>query len=127
MRISTRSSSTTCLCPTTCCSETRPAGGTPPSPPWPKRAWPSGGGRHCARAAALRVLASQPGPDRDDALRELGELDAYTNAIKALGVRETIRLLDGQESGPASSIAKVAMNVLLRRTFEATLQLAVKL
>ena len=75
------------------------------------------------RAAALRVLASQPGPDRDDALRELGELDAYANAIKALGVRETIRLLDGQESGPASSIAKVAMNVLLRRTFQATLQL----
>lgn len=75
------------------------------------------------RAAALRVLAAQPGPDRDDALRELGELDAYTNAIKALGVRETIRLLDGQALGPASSIAKVAMNVLLRRTFQATLQL----
>ncbi|OBG38020.1 acyl-CoA dehydrogenase [Mycobacterium alsense] len=75
------------------------------------------------RAAALRSLASRPGPDRDDALRELGELDAYTNAIKALGVRETIRLLDGQPSGPASSIAKVAMNVLLRRTFEATLRL----
>ncbi|CQD07681.1 acyl-CoA dehydrogenase [Mycobacterium europaeum] len=75
------------------------------------------------RAAALRRLAAEPGPDRDDALRALGELDAYTNAIKALGVRETIRLLDGQVSGPASSIAKVAMNVLLRKTFEATLRL----
>ncbi|GLE52228.1 acyl-CoA dehydrogenase [Mycobacterium montefiorense] len=75
------------------------------------------------RAVAIRQLAAQPGPDRDDALRELGELDAYTNAIRALGVRETIRLLDGQASGPASSIAKVAMNVLLRRTFQATLQL----
>ncbi|ORW30115.1 acyl-CoA dehydrogenase [Mycobacterium paraense] len=75
------------------------------------------------RAVALRRLAAQPGPDRDDALRELGELDAYANAIRALGVRETIRLLDGQASGPASSIAKVAMNVLLRRTFQATLQL----
>lgn len=75
------------------------------------------------RAAALRALASKAGPDREDALRALGELDAYTNAIKALGVRETIRLLDGQASGPASSIAKVAMNVLLRRTFEATLKL----
>lgn len=75
------------------------------------------------RAVALRRLAAQPGPDRDDALRELGELDAYTNAIRALGVRETIRLLDGQPSGPATSIAKVAMNVLLRRTFQATLQL----
>jgi 3-oxochol-4-en-24-oyl-CoA dehydrogenase len=75
------------------------------------------------RAVAIRRLANQPGPDRDDALRELGELDAYTNAIRALGVRETIRLLDGQASGPASSIAKVAMNVLLRRTFQATLQL----
>jgi 3-oxochol-4-en-24-oyl-CoA dehydrogenase len=75
------------------------------------------------RAATLRRIASDPGPDRDDALRALGELDAYTNAIKALGVRETIRLLDGQASGPASSIAKVAMNVLLRRTFKATLEL----
>ncbi len=75
------------------------------------------------RAAALRRLAADPGPDRDDAQRALGELDAYTNAIKALGVRETIRLLDGQASGPASSIAKVAMNVLLRRTFKATLEL----
>jgi 3-oxochol-4-en-24-oyl-CoA dehydrogenase len=75
------------------------------------------------RAVALRRLAAEPGPDRDDALRALGELDAYTNAIKALGIQETIRLLDGQPSGPASSIAKVAMNVLLRRTFQATLQL----
>ncbi|MDT5175188.1 MAG: hypothetical protein QOG37_2439 [Mycobacterium sp.] len=79
------------------------------------------------RAAALRQLASKAGPDREDALRALGELDAYTNAIRALGVRETIRLLDGQPSGPASSIAKVAMNVLLRRTFEATLQLTGRL
>jgi alkylation response protein AidB-like acyl-CoA dehydrogenase len=79
------------------------------------------------RAAALRQLASKAGPDREDALRALGELDAYTNAIRALGVRETIRLLDGQASGPASSIAKVAMNVLLRSTFEATLQLTGRL
>ena len=75
------------------------------------------------RAVALRRLAAEPGPERDDAERALGELDAYANAIRALGVRETIRLLDGQPSGPASSIAKVAMNVLLRRTFEATLRL----
>jgi 3-oxochol-4-en-24-oyl-CoA dehydrogenase len=75
------------------------------------------------RAVALRRLAAEPGAERDDAERALGELDAYANAIRALGVRETIRLLDGQPSGPASSIAKVAMNVLLRRTFEATLRL----
>nr|WP_090338750.1 acyl-CoA dehydrogenase [Mycolicibacterium malmesburyense]CRL66725.1 acyl-CoA dehydrogenase [Mycolicibacterium malmesburyense] len=73
------------------------------------------------RAAPLRHVAEGPDGTRDDLLRELGELDAYANAIKALGVRETIRLLDGQASGPASSIAKVAMNVLLRRTFPATL------
>ncbi len=79
------------------------------------------------RAAGLRRMAAEPGPDRDDLLRALGELDAYTNAIKALGVRETIRLLDGQASGPASSIAKVAMNVLLRRTFKATLELTGRL
>jgi len=79
------------------------------------------------RAATLRRLAAEPGTDRDDVLRALGELDAYTNAIKALGVRETIRLLDGQASGPASSVAKVAMNVLLRRTFKATLELTGRL
>jgi alkylation response protein AidB-like acyl-CoA dehydrogenase len=79
------------------------------------------------RAATLRRLAAESGPDRDDVLRALGELDSYTNAIKALGVRETIRLLDGQASGPASSIAKVAMNVLLRRTFKATLELTGRL
>ncbi|OBB41509.1 acyl-CoA dehydrogenase [Mycobacterium sp. 852002-51961_SCH5331710] len=71
------------------------------------------------RSAPLRRATATS--NRDDTLRELGELDAYANAIKALGVRETIRLLDGQGSGPASSIAKVAMNVLLRHTFPATL------
>jgi 3-oxochol-4-en-24-oyl-CoA dehydrogenase len=73
------------------------------------------------RAAPLRRIAAGGDDDRIDAVREVGELDAYANAIKALGVRETIRLLDGQASGAASSIAKVAMNVLLRRTFDATL------
>ena len=73
------------------------------------------------RATALRAIAAAPGRSRDDAVRSLGELDAYANAIRALGVRETIRLLDGQEFGASSSIAKVAMNVLLRRTFQATL------
>ncbi|WP_205634988.1 acyl-CoA dehydrogenase family protein, partial [Mycolicibacterium elephantis] len=71
------------------------------------------------RAAALRRLATTPG--QEDMLRELGELDAYAHAIKALGVRETLRLLDGENSPATSSIAKVAMNVLLRRTFTATL------
>jgi alkylation response protein AidB-like acyl-CoA dehydrogenase len=76
------------------------------------------------RAIALRHLAAQRGPDQDAVVRALGELDAYTNAIKALGVRETIRLLDGQSAGPASSIAKVATSIMLRRTFKATLELA---
>ncbi|MEB3019643.1 acyl-CoA dehydrogenase [[Mycobacterium] crassicus] len=79
------------------------------------------------RALALRRIAAAPGRQRDDAMRALGELDAYSNAIKALGVRETIRLLDGQGNGAASSIAKVAMNVLLRRTFQATLATAGRL
>ena len=56
-------------------------------------------------------------------LSALGEADAYANAIKVLAVREVIRLLDGQTAGPASSITKVAMNVMLRRTFKATLEL----
>jgi alkylation response protein AidB-like acyl-CoA dehydrogenase len=83
-----------------------------------------GGYVNIDRAGALRQLATQQGPDRDAVVRALGDLDAYTNAIKALGVRETIRLLDGQSAGPASSIAKVATSILLRRTFKATLELA---
>lgn len=75
------------------------------------------------RAGALRDLAAAPGPHQDAVVRALGEIDAYTNAIKALGVRETIRLLDGQAAGPASSIAKVATGIMLRRTFKATLEL----
>lgn len=76
------------------------------------------------RAGALRTLAANAGPDQDAVVCALGELDAYTNAIKALGVRETLRLLDGQSAGPASSIAKVATSIMLRRTFKATLELA---
>lgn len=79
------------------------------------------------RAVALRRLAAAAGDERDDAVRAIGELDAYSNAIKALGVRETIGLLDGQGRGAASSIAKVAMNILLRRTFQATLATAGRL
>lgn len=79
------------------------------------------------RAGALRRLAAQPGPDQDAVLRALGENDAYVNAIRALGVRETVRLLDGQTPGPASSIAKVATTVMLRRTFKATLELTAPL
>ncbi|KUI27924.1 acyl-CoA dehydrogenase [Mycobacterium sp. IS-1496] len=78
---------------------------------------------HNDRAVALRAMARAPGPDQDAALRALGSIDAYAGSIKALGVRETLRLLDGQHAGPASSIAKVATAAMLRRTFEATLQL----
>ncbi|OBF50146.1 acyl-CoA dehydrogenase [Mycolicibacterium monacense] len=78
---------------------------------------------HNDRAVALRALARTPGPDQDAALRALGDIDAYAGSIKALGVRETLRLLDGQHAGPASSIAKVATAAMLRRTFEATLRL----
>lgn len=73
------------------------------------------------RMGALRALAA--GPDPDPVLHAIGEIDAYTNALKALGVRETLRLLDGQAPGPASSIAKVATNVMLRRAAELTLKL----
>ncbi|MGB3353090.1 MAG: acyl-CoA dehydrogenase [Mycobacterium sp.] len=75
------------------------------------------------RASILRRLANQEGPEQESALSALGAADAYANAIKVLAVREVIRLLDGQMAGPASSIAKVAMNVMLRRTFKATLEL----
>ncbi|PRC62138.1 acyl-CoA dehydrogenase, partial [Mycobacterium sp. ITM-2017-0098] len=64
------------------------------------------------RASILRTLAEQDRPDRSRVLAALGEADAYANAIKVLAVREVLRILDGQAAGPASSIAKVAMNVM---------------
>lgn len=76
------------------------------------------------RAGILRGLAAQRRPDRSRVLAALGEADAYANAIKVLALREVMRLLDGQAAGPASSIAKVAMNVMLRRIFTATLELS---
>jgi alkylation response protein AidB-like acyl-CoA dehydrogenase len=76
------------------------------------------------RLGALRALAdSADETDRLDLLRAIGEIEAKTNAIRALGVRETIRLLDGQAAGTASSIAKVAMNALLRQAYRAILEL----
>lgn len=74
------------------------------------------------RMGALRELVAVTS-DPDPVLHAIGEIDAYTNALKALGVRETLRLLDGQPPGPASSIAKVATNVMLRRAAELTLSL----
>jgi alkylation response protein AidB-like acyl-CoA dehydrogenase len=75
------------------------------------------------RAVELRRLANRSGPEQVPALHALGQVDAYGNAIKVLAVREVIRLLDGQAAGPASSIAKVAMNTMLRRASMATLEL----
>ncbi len=76
------------------------------------------------RATILRALAGRGGPDHVQVLAALGDADAHATAIKVLAVREVLRLLDGQEPGPASSVAKVAMNVMLRRTFAATLELS---
>jgi alkylation response protein AidB-like acyl-CoA dehydrogenase len=74
------------------------------------------------RAAVLRQLARDAGPDSAAVLCALGEVVAYASAIKALGVQEMIRLLDGQSAGPASSIAKVAASVMLRRIVALTLE-----
>lgn len=75
------------------------------------------------RSPDLRRLANSEGVEHDPVCSALGELDAYGNAIKALAVREVTRLIDGQAAGTASSIAKVAMNVMLRRAAAATLAL----
>jgi alkylation response protein AidB-like acyl-CoA dehydrogenase len=82
---------------------------------------------HIDRMGALRELAATATTERDPILHAIGEIDAYTNALKALGVRETLRLLDGQQPGPTSSIAKVATNVMLRRAAASTLALAGRL
>jgi len=75
------------------------------------------------RTGALRHMASIEGPDQDAALRALGDVEAHTNAIKAMVLRETLRLVEGQGAGPTSSIAKYAMVMLLRRASTATLGL----
>jgi alkylation response protein AidB-like acyl-CoA dehydrogenase len=75
------------------------------------------------RAVALRTVAEMAGPEQDVALRTLGEVESYSTAIKALVLRETLRLVEGQGPGPASSIAKYAMVTLLRRAWTATLGL----
>lgn len=75
------------------------------------------------RSAALRHIAQTDGPDQDAALRALGDIEAYTAAIKAMVLRETLRLVEGQAAGPTSSIAKYAMVMLLRRASTATLNL----
>src|SRR3984885_11807696 len=61
------------------------------------------------RAGALRHMAQIHGPDQDAALRALGDVEAYTNAIKAMVLRETLRLVEGRAAGPTSSVAKYAM------------------
>ncbi|WP_328394825.1 acyl-CoA dehydrogenase [Nocardia sp. NBC_00416] len=49
---------------------------------------------------------------RADAVRTLGRISARGAAISALNLRETIRRLDGQPVGPATSIAKAAASML---------------
>lgn len=75
------------------------------------------------RSAALRHVAAVEGPDQDAAMRALGDVEAYATAIKAMVLRETLRLVEGQSPGPTSSIAKYAMVMLLRRASTATLGL----
>ncbi len=79
------------------------------------------------RAGALRHMAEIEGPEQDAALRALGDVEAYTTAIKAMVLRETLRLVEGQAAGPTSSIAKYAMVMLLRRASTATLGLTGRL
>jgi alkylation response protein AidB-like acyl-CoA dehydrogenase len=79
------------------------------------------------RSAALRHVADIDGPEQDAALRALGDIEAYTTAIKAMVLRETLRLVEGQAPGPTSSIAKYAMVQLLRRASTATLGLTGRL
>lgn len=75
------------------------------------------------RTASLRRMARIEGPDQDATLRALGDVEALTTAIKAMVLRETLRLVKGQRPGPASSVAKYAMVMLLRRASTATLAL----
>lgn len=79
------------------------------------------------RSQALRRMADVDGPDHDATLQALGGIEAHTTAIKAMVLRETLRLVQGQGPGPTSSIAKYAMVLLLRRASTATLGLTGRL
>ncbi|SBS76042.1 Acyl-CoA dehydrogenase domain-containing protein [uncultured Mycobacterium sp.] len=79
------------------------------------------------RSQALRRMADVDGPDHDATLQALGGIEAHTTAIKAMVLRETLRLVQGQGPGPTSSIAKYAMVLLLRRASTATLALTGRL
>ncbi len=77
------------------------------------------------RAGSLRHIV-ETGERRDSAAARaaLADIDSYTNALKALVLRETLRLAQGQVAGAASSVAKYAFSVLLRKTATATLKTA---
>ncbi len=79
------------------------------------------------RSQALRRVADTESPDHDAVLQALGGIEAHTTAIKAMVLRETLRLVQGQGPGPTSSIAKYAMVMLLRRASTATLGLTGRL
>ncbi|GAA2804257.1 acyl-CoA dehydrogenase [Mycolicibacterium pallens] len=79
------------------------------------------------RSQALRRMADTDGPDHDTILQALGGIEAHTTAIKAMVLRETLRLVQGQGPGPTSSIAKYAMVLLLRRASTANLGLTGRL
>jgi alkylation response protein AidB-like acyl-CoA dehydrogenase len=48
----------------------------------------------------------------DDALRTLGRISARGAAIAAMNLRETLRRLQGQQPGPATSVGKAAASML---------------
>ena len=74
------------------------------------------------KEAELRALAAQPRPDQWAVRQALGEIRAESNAIGALAVRDTLSRLAGREPGPASSVAKVATALFVRRVTAHALQ-----
>jgi 3-oxochol-4-en-24-oyl-CoA dehydrogenase len=95
----------------------------PPSSPGP---WSPPASRLLAvkldKEAELRALAAQPRPDQWAVRQALGEIRAESNAIGALAVRDTLSRLAGREPGPASSAAKVATALFVRRVTAHALQ-----
>ncbi|MDH6244081.1 acyl-CoA dehydrogenase [Mycobacterium sp. OTB74] len=73
------------------------------------------------RTGALRHVAESEGPEQDAALLALGDVEAYSTAIKMMVLRETLRQVQGQQPGPTSSMAKYAMVSLLRLASASTL------
>ncbi|WP_308205368.1 acyl-CoA dehydrogenase family protein [Mycolicibacterium insubricum] len=119
---STRSSSTTCSCPTTPWWAARATAGRWRSPPWP-----TSGPRSAATSTTTANRCCAHWSQRVRIPTAAGPWATYApppTPSNALNLRETLSRLSGHGPGTATSVAKVATGRVLRRIGTAALELA---